>query len=330
MISKDRFNTPIKYKEICNIFGLEMKQGGFVQRQIDELRKEYEIIKEGRYYYILKKLSAKDKLDILYYNNLKAHVETLMCTLFTLPKKNTEVEFDMKGLMTVLKIVNEDYHDTKYGKNKSYANILLGVSDENEEHISMFFNETELILQRIIKETLKELELKQIITKFEIPTFAKKIYNKKTGKVIRVEKHKIIKPEDYDAFMQCKKETLREMGMESETELFNRGMLARFEFIRKVANNIGHDYYYTTYHLILNTKHIYELCVTDTIEKAKIEKSCNDLVKRKLIESKQGALKFLSDDYKQVYIEAFVDVNSNMGLKDKYKELRKLEELNVQ
>ena len=232
----------------------------------------------------------------------------------------------MKGLMNILKIVNEDYHDTKYGKNKSYANILLGVEDENEEHISMFFNETELILQRIIKETLKDLESKQIITKFEIPTFAKKIYNKKTGKVVRVEKHKITKPEDYDAFMQCKKETLREMGMESETELFNRGMLARFEFIRRVANNVGHDYFYTTYHLILNTKHIYELCITDPIEKAKIEKSCNDLVKRKLIESKQGALKFLSEDYKQVYIDAFVDSTVDMGLRHKYKELRKLEE----
>ena len=326
MISEENFNTPIKYKDICNIFGLEMKHGGFVQRQIEELRKEYEIIKEGRYYYILKRLSVKDKLDILYYNNLKAHVETLMCTLFTLPKKNTEVEFDMKGLMTVLKIVNEDYHDTKYGKNKSYANILLGVSDENEEHISMFFNETELILQRIIKETLKDLESKQIITKFEIPTFAKKIYNKKTGKVMRVDKHKIIKPEDYDAFMQCKKETLREMGMESEKDLFNKGMLTRFEFIKRVANNINHDYYYTTYRLILNTKHIYELCITDPIEKSKIEKSCNELVKRKLIDSKQGALKFLSDDYKQIYIDAFVDVNSDMELRYKYKELRKLEE----
>ena len=89
MISKDSFNTPIKYKEICNIFGLEMKQGGFVQRQIDELRKEYEIIKEGRYYYIIKKLSAKDKLDILYYNNLKAHVERL-CVLYLHYLKRTQ------------------------------------------------------------------------------------------------------------------------------------------------------------------------------------------------------------------------------------------------
>lgn len=323
---KHKLNTPIKYKELCDIFGLEPQKGGYITRQIESLQKDYEIIKDGKYYIIVKKLSPKDKLDILYYNNLKAHIETLMCTLFTLPKKNTEVEFDMKGLMTVLKIVNEDYHDTKYGKNKSYANILLGVEDENEEHISMFFNETELILQRMIKETLKDLEAKQIITKFEIPTFAKKIYNKKTGKVMRVDKHKIIKPEDYDAFMQCKKETLREMGMESETDLFNKGMLARFEFIRRVANNINHDYYYTTYRLILNTKHIYELCVTDPVEKSKIEKSCNELVKRKLIESKQGALKFLSEDYKQVYIEAFVDSTVDMGLRYKYKELRKLEE----
>lgn len=325
MIKEEYFNKKIKYKELCTIFGLETMKGGYITRQIESLQKDYEIIKEEKYYIIIKKLSVKDKLDILYYNNLKAHVETLMCTLFTLPKKNIEVEFDMKGLMNILKIVNEDYHDTKYGRNKAYANILLGVEDDDEEHISMFFNETELILQRIIKETLKELESKQIITKFEIPTFAKKIYNKKTGKVIRVEKHKITKPEDYDAFMQCKKETLREMGMESETELFNKGMLARFEFIRRVANNVGHDYFYTTYRLILNTKHIYELCITDPIEKAKIEKSCNYLVKRKLIESKQGALKFLSDDYKQVYIEAFVDSTVDMGLRNKYKELRKLE-----
>ena len=87
----------------------------------------------------------------------------------------------MKTLMQVLKLVNKDYNETKYGKCKSYANVLLDVNDYNENNISSFFNETELMLQRIIKDTLNCLKSASIIDVTEIPTFGKRIYDPKNA-----------------------------------------------------------------------------------------------------------------------------------------------------
>lgn len=324
--SSEYYNVELKYKELCSLFGLEVKQGNSINKQVERLNKDYEIIKRGRYYVILKRLSNKDKLDIIYYNNIKAYIEMLMCTLFVLSTKKNELTFDMKTLMQVLKLVNKDYNETKYGKCKSYANILLGVDDEGNNKISMFFNETELMLQRIIKESLNDLKDANIIDITEIPTLCKKIYDEKTHKVIRVEKHQIIKPDDVEAFITCKRETHLDMGYQTEGDLNDKGYYTRMQFRHQVAKNINHDYYYTTYKIIINTKHINNFVINDYEEKQQIENTFNQLIKQKIIESKQGQLKLLSYDYKKIYIDAFVNTSKDLGLRYKYKELRKLEE----
>ena len=102
---KSIFNIELKYRELCEVFGLEVKQGGSIKKQIERLQKDYEVIKKGSYYIILKRLSKQDKLNQQYYNNIKAYVEMLMCTLFVLSTKEKVVEFDMKTLMQVLKLM---------------------------------------------------------------------------------------------------------------------------------------------------------------------------------------------------------------------------------
>ena len=323
---KSIFNIELKYRELCDVFGLDIKQGGSIKKQIERLQKDYEVIKKGSYYIIIKRLSKQDKLNQQYYNNIKAYVEMLMCTLFVLSTKENVVEFDMKTLMQVLKLVNKDYNETKYGKCKSYANVLLDVNDYNENNISSFFNETELMLQRIIKDTLDCLKSASIIDVTEIPTFGKRIYDPKTHKVVKIIKRSMRKPDEIDALLQCERETFLEMGYENKEDLYDKGYSARMNYRHNVAKNLNNDYYYTTYKIIINTKHIYNFMIEDEKEKLYIEKVYNQLIKRKIIESKQGKLKLLSDDYKQIYIDAFIDTNKDKGLRYKYKELKKLEE----
>ena len=323
---KSIFNKELKYKELCDVFGLEVKQGGSINKQFERLQKDYEIIKKGRYYVVIKRLSKQDKLNKQYYNNIKAYIEMLMCTLFVLSTKKNELEFDMKTLMQVLKLVNKDYHETKYGKCKSYANLLLDVVDENDTNISMFFNETELLLQRFVKEALRELKSAKIINITEIPTFGKRIYDPKTHKVVKVEKHYMRKPDEIEALLRCERETFLEMGYTSEEDLYDKGYSVRMSYKHKVAKNLNHDYYYTTYKIIINTKHIYDFMIEDEEERHYIESVFNQLIKQKIIESKQGQLKLLSYDYKKIYVDAFVNTSKDLGLRYKYKELRKLEE----
>lgn len=321
IIEDSLFNKPMKYSELCNVFGIEKKRGGYLQKQLNSLRKEYEIEKNGKYYIIIKKLTEQDKLDIIYYDNLKSHIEMLMCTLFTFPKYCTSVKFDMKGLMNVLQIVNNDYHITKYGKNKKYANELLGLEDDNGKNLSIFFGETEQMIQRIIKETLKELEDKQIIKINKTVVLAKKVYNKKNNKILKIEKHELNSDESIDAFMQCKKETLKELGFKKESELFKLPNSMRLKYISMVSNKINHDYYYYNYRLILNTKHIKEYVIKDEEQKKRIERSCNNLIKKKIISSNQGELKTLSKNYKQTYVDALIDIDNDLGLRYKYKNM---------
>ena len=323
--SKSIFNVELKYRELCDVFGLEVKQGGSIKKQIERLQKDYEVIKKGGYYIIIKRLSKQDKLNQQYYNNIKAYVEMLMCTLFVLSTKEKVVEFDMKTLMQVLKLVNKDYNETKYGKCKSYANLLLNVEDTNDDNISDFFNETEILLQRIIKDALDCLESASIIDVTKIPTFGKRIYNPKTHRVIKVEKHYMRKPDEVDALLQCERETFLEMGYKSKEDLYNEGYSARMNYRHQVAKKINHDYYYTTYKIVINTKHIYDFMIEDEEEKKYIENVFNQLIKQKIIESKQGYLKLLPYDHKQTYIDAFIDINNDKGLRYKYKELQRLE-----
>ena len=323
---KSVFNIELKYRELCDVFGLEVKQGGSIKKQVERLQKDYEVIKKGSYYIIIKRLSKQDKLNQQYYNNIKAYVEMLMCTLFVLSTKEKVLEFDMKTLMQVLKLVNKDYNETKYGKCKFYANILLDIDDDDENNITAFFNETELMLQRIIKDALDCLKSASIIDVTEIPTFGKRVYDPKTHKVIKVIKHYMRKTDEIDALLQCERETFLEMGYENKQDLYDKGYSTRMTYRHNVAKNLNHDYYYTTYKIIINTKHIYDFMIEDEEEKKYIESVFNQLIKQKIIESKQGYLKLVSYDYKQTYIDAFIDINKDKGLRYKYKELKKLEE----
>ena len=126
--------------------------------------------------------------------------------------------------------------------------------------------------------------------------------------------------------LQCERETFLEMGYENKEDLYDKGYSTRVNYRHNVAKNLNHDYYYTTYKIIINTKHIYDFMIEDEKERAYIENVFNQLIKQKIIESKQGQLKLLSCDYKQTYIDAFIDTNKDRGLRYKYKELQKLEE----
>ena len=69
-----------------------------------------------------------------------------------------------------------------------------------------------------------------------------------------------------------------------------------------------------------------EYTIQDPIERRRIEKICNNLVKKKVMSSKQGELKLLSDNHRQVYVDNFIDSEVDNNFRAKYKELQKLEE----
>lgn len=335
IIEFDELEVPLeqklRYREICNIFKLEQKQGGAISNQINELQKEFKITKEGRYYMILKRLSPIDKLEAQNYENLKLHLETLLCTLFKIPNCKPIRKFTMKELMRVLQIVNEDYHETKLPENIKIGSNILGIEDNlfesSKNHtfknsLEIFLEETEPMLQRTIKDALKSLENKKIIKLEKMEILAKQEYDD-IGNSTHTTTKKVDNDNIKKDFLEAQKRVLDKLNRETEEELRKGGYLMIHKYKTMTAKELGYDYYFYEYKLILNTEYINNYAIKDIQEKIKINKICNNLVKKKILNSKQGNLSLIDDEYKTRYTDYLVDISGDFGLRDIYKETRK-------
>lgn len=323
------FNTKLKYSEICNIFNLENKGGSYVTNQISELKKIYNIIKEGRDYLITHRYTPEEILRLQYYDNLKKHVEVLLCTLFTLPKLETVKTFYMKDLLEILSLVNPDYYKTKFEENLQIAIDLLEIKDDSLE---FFMNETQPMLRRLVNDALYDLEDKKLIILNKIPVLAKITIDDYGNKITHttefsLDNDNIKSQEELDYFLgifqEAEYDTMHEMGFEKEKDLKRKGLPTINKYRGLTAKKLNHDYYYYKYKLILNTKYIQNYAIQDIKERNKINKACNNLVKSKILSSNQGNLKQVSFDDRIKYIDAFIDIDRDYGFRNKYDEIKR-------
>ena len=199
------FNKSIRYKELCEALCIERQRGSKLQKQMNDLLKDFEIVKDGREYTIIKYYTEKDRLDKLYFDNIKSHVEMLICTLLTYPTITDSRKIDMSEFLEVLSIVNKDYNITKYGENKRYATELLDIDDIS--YTDIFFNETDTMFSRIIRDSLNELQDKKIIEYDKYSVLVKKIFNEK-GKWIDKEEYELLLDWERKAILTCQNEVL--------------------------------------------------------------------------------------------------------------------------
>ena len=322
-LSQIPFNIKMRYRELCEALNIERQRGSKLQKQMNDLSKDFEIIKEGMEYTIIKYYTEQDRLDKLYFDNIKSHVEMLICTLLTYPKLTNSRKIDMSEFLNVLSIVNKDYCITKYGENKRYATELLDIEDIS--YTEIFFNETDTIFSRIVRESLNDLQDKKIILYDKYSVLVKKIFDEK-GKWIDKEEYELLKDWERQAILTCQNEVLNDMGYTKESQIFADGEIVKKKYRDEVARRLNCDYFHNRYKLIINTNHILDYTIKDPIERKKVENACNKLVKKKVMSSKQGKLKLLSDEYRQIYVDNFIDSEIDNGFRYKYKELQKLEE----
>lgn len=332
------FNTKLKYSDICDVFGLEKKGGSYITNQISELRKNYNIIKDGRDYLITHRYTPEEILRLQYYNNLKQHVEVLLCTLFTLPKLELVKTFYMKDLLEILSLVNPDYYKTKFEENLQIAMDLLEVKDDSLE---FFMNETQPMLRRLVNDALDDLEDKKLIIIEKIPVLAKITISPQGHKItvpheLSLDNEDITSQDELDGLLKCfmiaQYDTMHELGFEKESELRKHGLPTINKYRGLTAKKLNQDYYYYKYRLILNTNHIQNYAIQNIKERNKINKACNNLVKDKIMNSNQGKLKQVSRDDKVKYIDAFIDIDTDYGFRVEYDKLKKQkgDQLNVQ
>lgn len=336
----NEFNTKLTYNELCECFNLQKLRGGYIKRQIELIEKDYELERDGKYYIIIKKLTTQEKLNIQYHNKLKSHIEILMCTLFAIPKDDFVVAFNMKQLLQLLQLVNRDFHDTKRKDNIKIARELLCIDSELieiddgrlKDSLEIFMEETEPMLSRIVKEVMKSLSDKKIISKKEMCILAKRVY--KNGKVSYTDTKEINTELLEKEFLESQYKALNMLYedklIEKPEEPFvnKQGSYMINKYRELTAMQMKYEYWYPKYILTLNKNYLSRFerfVIRDIKEKCKVNELCNQIVKNKILTSKQGNLKYIDYDDRVKYVDVFIDTNNDYELREIYKEREKEE-----
>ena len=143
-----------------------------------------------------------------------------------------------------------------------------------------------------------------------IPMFAKKYINNEDGKLYTKvwEANKIT---EIPKLLEAKRSVLKEFNIEYWDDL-QYNQFGRAKDI--IAEQLGIDYFYYEYELILNKQGLNELITENYTE---LKKALNKHIQSKTKMSKQGNLKFLTDNEKSVYIEHFINTEKDYRLRDK-------------
>ena len=176
--------------------------------------------------------------------------------------------------------------------------------------LTIFSRESEPLLKRIIVDVLKDMQRKCLIKVNMIPMFAKKYINNEDGKLYTKvwEANKIT---EIPKLLEAKRLVLKEFNIEYWDDLqYNQFGKAK----DIIAEQLGIDYFYYEYELILNKQGLNELITENYTE---LKKALNKHIQSKTKMSKQGNLKFLTDNEKSVYIEHFVNTEKDYRLRDK-------------
>ena len=194
--------------------------------------------------------------------------------------------------MEFLGIVNKDYHYAKYHPKECIEQIDKGTV----AGLTIFSRESEPLLKRIIVDVLKDMQRKCLIKVNMIPMFAKKYINNEDGKLYTKvwEANKIT---EIPRLLEAKRLVLKEFNIEYWDDL-QYNQFGRAKDI--IAEQLGIDYFYYEYELILNKQGLNELITENYTE---LKKALNKHIQSKTKMSKQGNLKFLTDNEKSVYIE---------------------------
>lgn len=299
------FNRYMRYRELCMMFNEEPKRGGTnVKSHINKFKQNYEIDKKDGKYCVIRELTIIEKIESQMYHKNREYIEPMLYTILSNEPTNI-LRFGMRELMVATKLVNEDYHYAKY--NSSEVDVFLTGQDSNG--VKTFTSETEPMYRRILKDVLYDMEDKKLIEIYPITVFAK-TYVSENGK--RYTKTYDAKKEDLPKLLECQREAIKQLKVNKWSEL---NYFQQIEAKRIVADLMNIDYYYHNYNIVLNKNGIKEEMVLNNYED--VGKSFNKYIQDKTFTSKRKGLKLLTDEEKRLYIDALVNIDKDLNLRNK-------------
>ena len=304
-----KYNKRYKYRDLCKALDLKPLSGSAQRKQLADLNKEYEMVKDKANNYIIKrKYSQVESIENQAYHKNKAYIEPMIYTVLSSATNNV-VEFDMRQLLEILALVNENFFVAKY----SIENSDKVITNNEANGLLLFMKETEPMLRRIVKDVLGEMADMGLIDVQERPKFAKK-YRGDNGQYY-TKTYVIDDENDFPVFLEAKRLALKQVGVERYSDLnFYQHSEVKHLIENYLKENLGVDYYYYSYRLILNKKGINSLIAEKYRE---FQVSFNQYIQNKIRESKRKQLLEIEESNKDKYIDALININTTLVLKDK-------------
>ena len=299
-----QFNKPLKYKELCTEFGEQPKRGGYMKVQLNSFKQKYDIEKVDKSYIIKKELTDIEQIEVQKYFKKKAYIEPMIYTLLTTSKTNI-LRVDMRTLMLILKVVNQDYHYAKY-HTEEVDTKLMG-TDTNG--LKTFMSETEPMYKRIIKDVLRDMCDQQLIQVNQIPMFAKR-YKGENNKLY-TKTYEANKDVDIPKYLEARRNVLKKFNLTQWSELSYSQQL---EAKKLVAKELDIDYFYQDYEIILNKVGLNELYMENLSE---LQDSFNKYIQAKTLNSRTKGMRLLTKDETKIYVDALVNIDNDMKLRER-------------
>ncbi len=304
------FNKSYKYKELCEALNLERKTGSSKIYQLQRLQSQYEILKNGTYYTVLREYTDQEKSIIDLKGMYQKSIEAILSDVLSKQKENLLV-VSTGQLMQMCALVNQDYMYCKY--NPIYASLIL---DTDLDVFENYLNTTYSMLGNLIKRVLEQLAKKDII--FYRKSF--RIYKKENNYTIPLD----IEPEskDEEKILEIEQRIIKELGCRNLRDVYaNHNNILNFQL--KVAIEItkifpGYTGYCRVHRISFNPKFM-------DYNKKNVCKEINMHIKEKIKTNDRKELEELDEKLLNTYIEATIELSCPYNLKEtimKYKENR--------
>ena len=263
------YNTPLKYKEICEIMNEPLATGSKGrQLQLTKWQQFYDIDKIGTKYYIKKKYSEEELQLIEHSGKYTSYITDKLLYYFNLIQE-TEATISYYDIYEITNMVNNTYHE---GKNNMYTdrekelvkfdavedNILaLTQEDIIYSSLSSFFETSSKLLKQNIDNAVKSMEQKGLIVSNKSFILYKKPI--KCGKVSIPQPKHICNADEISIMLDIKNEALRSVGLTKKQLYFAHPSVKKeyHNYIRtKIKELFGYDYYTNAIHFIIGKKSV--------------------------------------------------------------------------
>ena len=291
--------NPLTYKQICGIMQEEELRGGTNRnKQLKRWRQYYDIEKNGKYYYIIKKYNDDELQLIENHGKYTTYIENIL--IHKLSQVNEqEISLTYRELFEGLFMVNKDYYKAKYNKHDYFEQItcpsLQNKEDIIESNMGLFFGISSRLLKRILDDSIKSMENRRLL----IANKSFRLYKKENNKIISHE----CDTDEINKILNIQNRIMNKYGIEKIQQTYYFDWNTRNKFYDDINDcikkELGYTFYCNSIKFILSDEGLQR-----EYQKTLTAKKLNNNIQNKLLTSKE--MEIISKSLNEQFVDKFI------------------------